>query len=120
MASIIKVETLQDTAGNNAVDMQYVSNGSAKAWLDYNQIANTTDGSFNVSSVSDNATGQFAYTMTNSMNSANWSMPYTSNEFAGQINGVVSSTQGKCRSRNASATDTDASQNCACNHGDLA
>ena len=37
MASIIKVETLQDTAGNNAIGMQYVANGTGKHWCNWNQ-----------------------------------------------------------------------------------
>ena len=115
----LKADTLtHSTAGSLTTD--YVVNGSAKAWIDYNQVANTTDGSFNVSSVSDDATGRFTYTMVNAMDSANWSMPYAANAFVGMINDVLSSTQGKCRSRDAATSDTDATQNCTCNHGDLA
>ena len=115
--STLKADTIQNTSGGAAT---LTKQSAAKAWLDYNQVANTTDGSFNVSSVSDDATGRFTYTMVNAMDSANWSMPYTSNAFVGMINGVLSSTQGKCRSRDAAAADTDATQNCTCNHGDLA
>ena len=60
MASIIKVETLQDTDGNNAVGMQYVANGSAKHWTSWNQSGTlTVAGSFNQSSLTDE---QSAYT----------------------------------------------------------
>ena len=56
MASIIKVETLQDTAGNNAVHMQYVSNGSAKV-LEKHDESHNVDNSMNVSSLTDNGAG---------------------------------------------------------------
>ena len=118
MTSVLNVDTIADKAGTGPVGL--TKQHAAKAWLDYNQVANTTDGSFNVSSVSDDATGRFTYTMINAMDSANWSMPYAANAFVGMINGVLSSTQGKCRSRDAAASDTDATQNCTCNHGDLA
>ena len=118
MTSVLNVDTIADKAGTGPVALTKQS--AAKAWLDYNQVANTTDGSFNVSSVSDDATGRFNYTMVSAMDSANWSMPYTANAFVGMINDVLSSTQGKCRSRDAATSDTDATQNCTCNHGDLA
>ena len=72
MASIIKVETLQDTAGNNAVDMQYVSSGSAKAWIfTTDKTSYVPTGSFNVSSMTDNNTGRPETNFTNSFNDTN-------------------------------------------------
>jgi hypothetical protein len=74
MASIIKVETLQDTAGNNAVDMQYVSSGSAKHWAHI-----TGDGtpslldSLNCSSVTDYAVAWVGSNLTNNMSDTNGS-----------------------------------------------
>jgi hypothetical protein len=70
MSSIIKVETLQDTDGNNAVDMQFVSGGSAKAWVMYDQYNgnNLARGSLNISSVTDDATGIWTNSFTNNMN----------------------------------------------------
>jgi hypothetical protein len=120
MASELRVNTLKDASGNNSVATSVVFGGSAKAWLDYNQSSNSIDGSYNVSSVSDDATGRFSYTMSNAMSNANWSMPFTSTAAVAMINSAVTSTQGKCRSRDASFNDADATQNCTCNHGDLA
>ena len=71
MASIIKVETLQDTDGNNAIDTQYVSNGSAKVYFNIDQTSGATiTGSFNVGSATDNSTGDFTVNFTNNLNSA--------------------------------------------------
>lgn len=77
MASIIKVETLQDTDGNNAVDMQYVANGSTKYWLHLNGTGTIAiRGSLNTSTVTDNGNGDYIGNFTNSFNSTdNMSAP---------------------------------------------
>ena len=60
MASIIEVETLQDTSGNNSIGMQFVSSGSAKHWTSWNQSGTlAVADSFNQSSLTDE---QSAYT----------------------------------------------------------
>ena len=82
MASIIKVETLQDTAGNNSIGMQFVSNGSAKVWNHYHQIGTTASkDSFNVSSITDLAVSKATHNFTNNMGNANyvWSGGLTNN-----------------------------------------
>ena len=71
----IKADTLEhSTAGS--LDTQYVVNGSAKAWssLDSSGGSTTTQhGSFNVSSVLDDGTGQYGFNFTNNMNGATYS-----------------------------------------------
>jgi hypothetical protein len=58
MASELRVNTLKDAAGNNSVAMEYVANGSAKAWLNINQTSTQAiRDSFNISSIADNGTG---------------------------------------------------------------
>ena len=74
MASIIKVETLQDTAGNNAVGMQYVANGSAKAHIRANLATPGVTGSLNVSSLTDNYTGSGKPQFTNNFAAADYTV----------------------------------------------
>ena len=66
MAGKIVADTLEhSTAGS--VDTQYVVNGSAKTWVNFNgsgTIAIRT--SFNVSSLTDNGTGDYTVNLTNS------------------------------------------------------
>ena len=63
---IIKADTLtHSTAGS--VDTNYVVEGSAKAWLRSTDAAVLTQ-SFNVSSGTDNGTGNYTYAFTNSFN----------------------------------------------------
>ena len=67
MASELRVNTLKDASGNNSVAMEYVANGSAKAWSNYNQTTPAVTGSFNVTSISDDAIGKHTVNFTNNM-----------------------------------------------------
>ena len=71
----IKADTLEhSTAGS--LDTQYVVNGSAKAWSSLDSSGGSTatqHGSFNVSSVLDDGTGQYGFNFTNNMNGATYS-----------------------------------------------
>ena len=62
------------TDGTDTVATGYVVNGSAKAWLNLQSTTNTIQGSLNVSSVVDNATGDFASNLTSSMNDIHYSI----------------------------------------------
>ena len=136
MASIIKVETLQDTDGNNAVGMQYVSNGSAKAWVMYDNYNgnNLARGSLNISSVTDDATGIWTNSFTNNMNDYYYCNSGTSdgggttqsvvsnshNESYGSLN-YRSSSSNRCAIRNINDNSyIDRSFNTMSYLGDLA
>ena len=69
MASELRVDTLKDASGANSIGLSYVANGSAKAWLQYNQTTPAVAGSFNVSSISDDSTGIFSPSLTSSLSS---------------------------------------------------
>ena len=69
MAGKIVADTLEHSTGGS-VDTQYVVNGSAKAWLNYQQNTPAVRDSLNVSGVTDTATGRYAVAYTNSMNNA--------------------------------------------------
>lgn len=70
--STLNVSNITD--GTTTVGTSYVVNGSAKAWLDYNQSGPTIEASLNTSSVTDEATGKFVQTFSNAMGSVNYSM----------------------------------------------
>lgn len=68
MASIINVDKIQNAAANISVDTTYVVNGSAKAWLNFNQTSTQAiRDSFNVSSISDTGAGRTQVTLTSAM-----------------------------------------------------
>jgi len=59
MAGTIAADTLtHSTAGSLTTD--YVVNGSAKAWANYNQSGDTLNGSFAIDSVTDQPSSQFS------------------------------------------------------------
>ena len=69
----IAFDTLQTsgqiTGTATSVDTEYVVNGSAKSWFRYQQSENNIHNSFNISSISDDAVGQYTATYTNSFSS---------------------------------------------------
>ena len=74
MAGKIVADTLEhSTAGS--VTTQYVVNGSAKAWSNFNGTGTIAlRDSFNISSLTDNATGRHTTSYTNSLNNADYSL----------------------------------------------
>lgn len=74
MASELRVNTLKDASGNNSVTTETVAKGSAKVWINFDgDTASATanlDGvnqSFNVTSLVDNATGDYSINPNNNM-----------------------------------------------------
>ena len=63
--STLNVSNITD--GTTTAGTSYVVNGSAKAWLNFNHAGSAIRQSFNVSSVTDNATGHFTKNYTNNM-----------------------------------------------------
>ena len=123
MASIIKVETLQDTDGNNAVDMQFVSSGSAKVYFNVDQTAGSIlVGSFNVASATDNSTGDFKVNFTNNINSADYAAaPTGARNFVIQIHDTLITTSSvEFYSRNSTPAVNDQDTNTGTVFGALA
>ena len=116
--SEIRVTTISATNGTGPVTLTKQS--AAKAWLDYNQSGPSIDGSYNISSVTDSAAGLFTFTLSSAMASANWSSTVGSASYVMQFSGSLTSTQGPMRTRDATGSNSDATQNCIAAHGDLA
>lgn len=73
MAGTIVADTIQNGTGTST-SMNNAIYGSAKAWVSYNGVAQTVSASFNVTSVTYNATGNYTITMTTAMSSANYAV----------------------------------------------
>ena len=82
MASIVKVETLQDTAGNNAIAMQYVSKGTVKAYIDIADGQASINKSFNVSTLTDTGAGDGAVNFTNNFDGTSYALASACNDHA--------------------------------------
>ena len=67
--STLRVNTLQDATGSNQPAMV----GAAKAWVNFNGIGTVAiRESFNVSSITDNGTGDYTVNFTNAMPDVNY------------------------------------------------
>jgi len=71
MAGQLTIDTLKASTGVLAT--QNGMTGICKAWLNYNGVAQTVTGSFNVSSVTYNGTGDYTVNFTTAMPNANYS-----------------------------------------------
>ena len=92
----LKFDTLttsdaKNTSTEKSIDTSYVLNGVAKSWWQYDQANTTTDGSFNVSSISDDSTGIYTPTLINSQSSiTDRCVNLTTNHNDGETNPRVS------------------------------
>jgi len=71
MAGALTISTLNNDTGVLAT--QNGMTGISKAWVNYNGVSQTITGSFNVSSVTYNATGDYTVNFTTAMPNANYS-----------------------------------------------
>ena len=71
--STLKVNTLQDSSGNNPSTALQIAEGRAKIWVSFNGTGTIAvkDG-FNVSSLTDNGTGAYTVNFTNAMSNTNY------------------------------------------------
>ena len=91
MASELRVNTLKDASGNNSIGMSYVAEGSAKAWVRYNGTGTAAiNDSFNTASIVDNATGDYTFAFSSSMNNSNFACNATSKE----VDGTAANSNG--------------------------
>ena len=119
------------TVGNNAI---YTSDGGAvtqntvqglgKSWINFNGTGTiATRDSLNVTSITDNATGDYYVTIANDMASVNYS-----STTAGRVGGGISTNDGGDNTATrmglgalgADGSRADADTTCATVHGDLA
>jgi len=71
--STLKVATIQDTSGNNSSTPAGIASGTAKAWVDFNGDGTVAiRANFNVSSITDHASGDYTVNFTNAMPSASY------------------------------------------------
>ena len=91
MASELRVNTLKDASGNNSVAMQYVAEGSAKAWINFNATGTAAiRDSLNHSSLTDNGTGDFTLNYSSAMGNAN----YCQTEASSRYHAVIADATG--------------------------
>ena len=78
--STLKVTNIQDTSGGNSSTSAQIYSGRAKAWVNFNgQGTVAIRVSFNVSSITDNGTGDYTVNFTTAFADANYAACYGSN-----------------------------------------
>ena len=74
MASELRVNTLKDASGNNSVATSFVAGGSAKSWCNLNgESTIAIRDSLNVTSLTDDGTGDYRTNFSSNMSDANFS-----------------------------------------------
>lgn len=81
MAGTLTISTLSD--GTNSTSSTNCIKGSAKAWVNFNGTTSTIRASYNVSSVTNTATGEFTVNFTNAFADTNYCWVVS-----GQLNGT--------------------------------
>ena len=71
MASELRVNTLKDASGNNSVGLSTVAEGTNKCWVKHDQTSDTTNDSFNTSSIFDVSAGRAKWNLTNAFSNTN-------------------------------------------------
>lgn len=76
--STIKATTLSNLAGSQTVPMDTVAQGSSKAWVNFNGTGTVAiRRAFNVSSITDNGTGDYTVNFTNAMVDASYAAAFS-------------------------------------------
>ena len=124
MASILRVNTLTDASSNNSTAMSTVFNGTAKAYLTYNNAGSIQD-SFNIGSVTDVGTGEYITVFTSNLSNANYvtagtTIGGTNSTYNGPDKDEIVTTVIEIYHVNASDASTDANLSMGSVHGDLA
>jgi len=71
--STLRLTTISNQTGSSSVPSETVINGSAKAWVNFNGTGTVAiRASFNVSSITDNGTGQYTVNFTTAFADANY------------------------------------------------
>ena len=122
MASILRVNTSTDASSNNSTAMSTVFSGTAKAWVRFNgsSFSSSGDSTFNITSLTDDGTGDYTITVANDFSNANFVQVTSGNEyntFNDSANGAGTMQFGNADN---SGSRTDTARCFAVGHGDLA
>jgi hypothetical protein len=75
--STLRTDTLSNSGGTKSVPVNTVVDGSAKAWVNFNGTGTVAiNASFNVSSITDNGTGDYTLNFTSALTDANYAVVF--------------------------------------------
>lgn len=123
--STLKTSNIQDTSGNNNSTPEEIGKGRAKAWVNFDgENTPTAREAYNVSSITDNATGNYTLNFTNAMSSADFAYTFASGDgnhsSATRALNFMSSTTTSLQilSESSNGTNSDESHICIVVFGD--
>ena len=112
--STIKTNTLQNVAGTLSVPVSTVVNGSAKAWVNFNGTGTVAiRAAFNVSSITDNGTGDYTVNFTSAVSDSNYSVStataplYAGLDYGWNGVGTLTTSSVKIKTTNSTGTARD-------------
>lgn len=80
--STLRTNTLSNASGSKSVPVDTVVDGTAKAWVNFNGTGTVAiRAAFNVSSITDNGTGNYTVNFTTAMPDANYAIATSTNSF---------------------------------------
>jgi hypothetical protein len=126
MASILRVDTLTDASSNNSTAMSTINQGTAKAWLQYNQVTPAVTGSFNISSVTDTSAGDYTPNFSSAMSALDYAVPSAGGMLNTNATGRISETNPtntssyQVTTTNSAGSKADYTGNSCSTFGDLA
>ena len=93
-----KITTLADSAGANTSTPAEIASGRAKAWVNFNGTGTVAiRAQYNVSSITDNGTGDYTVNFTTALTDGNYSLMGTvSNTVNDWVGTYAGSTRGVC------------------------
>ena len=98
--STVKATTLSNLAGSLTITTDRVAQGTAAAWVNFNGTGTVAiRASFNVTSITDNGTGDYTVNFTSALPDANYSIAQN----VGGTSAFVSRTYDELTARTASA-----------------
>ena len=88
--STLKTANIQDTSGGNNSTPEEINQGRAKAWVNFNGTGTVAiRNNYNVSTVTDNGTGDYTINFTNAFANANYAVTGSSGGQGNTTNGAV-------------------------------
>jgi hypothetical protein len=103
--STLRTNTLSNAAGSASVPVDTVISGSAKAWVNFNGTGTVAiRQAFNVSSITDNGTGNYTVNLTNALVDANFSIAAIGQQSGGGGADFVTSINPNVNFTTSSAT----------------
>jgi len=117
--STLEVSNLND--GTTTVATTYVTNGSAKAWVNFKGTGTiAARDSFNVSSLTDNSTGNYNVNLTNNMSNTSYCWSGINNTFHSATSTVLTTSSYNLQSYDLSHASVDVALFNTAIQGDLA